>query len=164
MKKIIITMVMMAQMGLAFGQQTNKVSIYNPQADAQADIKTAVKQAVSEHKHVLIQVGGNWCKWCIKMDQLFHSIPTVDSLLKADYILLHVNYSKENKNLAVLQELGFPQRFGFPVLLILDQTGKRIHTQDTGLLESGEGYDADKVIGFLKNWAPKAIDSKNYEQ
>jgi thiol:disulfide interchange protein len=152
---------MMVQFGLAFGQQ--KVSIYNPDADARKDIKTAIAQAVADHKHVLIQVGGNWCPWCVKINHLFHSDQKIDSLLQADYIIVHVNYSKENKNLPVLRELDFPQRFGFPVLVVLDQTGKRIHTQDTGFLEAGDGYDSDKVITFLKNWSVKAINPKTYE-
>jgi hypothetical protein len=50
-----------------------------------------------------------------------------------------------------------PQRFGFPVLVVLNSNGQRIHTQDSGLLESGDGYDPKKVIGFLKNWTPAAL-------
>ncbi|GAB6279950.1 MAG: hypothetical protein STSR0006_19930 [Lentimicrobium sp.] len=57
----------------------------------------------------------------------------------------------------------YPQRFGFPVFVILNQKGERIHTQDSGLLESGENYDDKKVIQFLKNWSPKALDPSLYE-
>ena len=142
--------------------QPAKVSIYNPNADARAEVNEAVAKAASENKHVLIQVGGNWCSWCVKMNGLFHSNTTLDSLLKADYIFVHLNYSKENKNLPILEELGFPQRFGFPVLVVLDKTGKRLHTQDTGLLESGDGYDVNKIVGFLKGWTVAALDPKNY--
>ena len=137
------------------------VNIYNPSADAKADIQAAVKKAESENKHVLIQVGGNWCPWCVKMHKLYYSEPVIDSLLKSDYILVMVNYSKENKNLAILKELESPQRFGFPVLVVLDGKGKRIHTQDTGLLESGSGYDVAKVVEFLKGWTVKAVSSDN---
>ncbi len=45
----------------------------------------------------------------------------------------------------------------FPVLVILNSNGQRIHTQDSGLLESGDGYDTKKVIGFLKNWTQGAL-------
>ena len=44
----------------------------------------------------------------------------------------------------------------FPVLLIYDKQGRRLHTQSTDLLEQGEGYDKKKVMGVLRNWTPKA--------
>ncbi|HEY4788355.1 MAG TPA: thioredoxin family protein, partial [Bacteroidales bacterium] len=142
MKKIPILIFLLSfSLFTGFAQQP-KVSIYNPDADAKADIKAAVAKASAENKHVLLQIGGNWCPWCVKLHKLFHTDNTIDSTLKADYIFMMVNYSKENKNLPVLKELDFPQRFGFPVLVVLDKTGKKIHTQDTGLLEAGDGYDS----------------------
>jgi thioredoxin-related protein len=149
---------------VAFGQEpgAEKVSIYNPQADAKADINTAIAKAARENKHVLVQIGGNWCPWCIKFHRVFNSDQKVDSIVKADYVFVLVNFSRENKNLPIMQELEYPQRFGFPVLVVLDATGKRIHTQDTGLLESGDGYDPRKVVIFLKEWNMAALDPKRY--
>lgn len=149
--------------GAGYAQQA-KVSIYNPQADAKADINAAVAKAAAENKHVLLQIGGNWCPWCVKLHKLFHTDATVDSTMKADYIFVMVNYSKENKNLPVLAELGYPQRFGFPVLVVLDKTGKRLHTQDTSFLEAGEGYDPKKVLEFMKSWTVAALDPSKYDK
>lgn len=42
-----------------FGQ-TEKPTIYNPEANAKVEIASAVKKAKAENKHVLLQVGGNW--------------------------------------------------------------------------------------------------------
>ena len=36
-----------------------KVTLYNPSADAKAEIATAVKKAAAENKHVMLQLGGN---------------------------------------------------------------------------------------------------------
>lgn len=149
--------------GNVFSQQT-VVAIYNPTADAKMEISDAVKKANIENKHVLLQVGGNWCPWCVKLHKLLHTDLKIDSTLKANYIFVLVNYSKENKNLALLKELEFPQRFGFPSMVVLDKTGKRIHTQDTGLLESGDGYDPKKVLGFLTAWSVKALDPVSYPE
>lgn len=138
--------------------QTEKKLIYNPSADAKAELQNAIQKAKKENKNVLIQVGGNWCPWCIKFHNYLETTPTLDSLVKADYVFILVNYSKENKNEAILKELEYPQRFGFPVLLVLNTEGKRIHTQDSGLLESGEGYDFKKVKGFLSGWTVRAVN------
>jgi hypothetical protein len=60
--------------------------------------------------------------------------------------------------------LGYPQRFGFPVLVVLDENGKQLHTQDSALLEKGNGYDREKVKSFLRNWAPGAFDEMLYKE
>lgn len=162
MKKLIIAWyLILAIAGISHAQQS-KTLIYNPDADAKADINAAVAKAAAENKHVLIQVGGNWCSWCLKFHKLLHTDTAIDSVLSSDYVFILVNYSKENKNLPVLKEFNFPQRFGFPVLLVLDKSGKLIHTQDSGLLEAGDGYDSKKVLGFLKGWTVAALDPKNY--
>jgi thioredoxin-related protein len=138
------------------------ITLYNPDADAHKDMQTALQAARDQHKHVLIQVGGNWCPWCVRLHGVFKSEAKIDSILKSDYVFILINYSKENKNEAVLAELGYPQRFGFPVLLILDQDGHRLHTQNTAYLEKDKGYDTDKIIGFLLDWNDKALDPRSY--
>jgi hypothetical protein len=40
--------------------QIEKPKIYNPQADAKADIANAVAKAKTEGKHVMLQIGGDW--------------------------------------------------------------------------------------------------------
>jgi hypothetical protein len=48
-------------------------------------------------------------------------------------------------------KLGYPQRFGYPVFVILNGDGERIHTQNSEYLENGKGsYDKNKVQSFLE--------------
>jgi len=77
----------------------------------------------------------------------------LDSLVKANYVVVKVNYSKENNNHEFLATLGYPQRFGFPVFVILDEKGKVLHTQDSGYLEKDKGYDREKVERMFLNWS-----------
>ena len=64
------------------------------------------------------------------------------------------------KNSKTLAKLGFPQRFGFPVFIILNEKGERIHTQSSEYLEDGKSsYDKKKVMGFLQMWSPDALTS-----
>jgi len=37
----------------------------------------------------------------------------------------------------------------------LDADGKQLITQDTGKLDEGDNLSSDKVMAFLKGWAPK---------
>jgi thiol:disulfide interchange protein len=145
-------------------QETAKSAphIYNTQADAQQDIKNAVAKARKEGKHVLLQLGGNWCIWCIRFNTLTTTDSTLSQLLRQNYEVVHINYSPENKNEATLAQLGYPQRFGFPVFVILDEKGNRIHTQNSAYLEEGKGHSPKLVAEFLKHWSPMATNPKTY--
>lgn len=143
--------------------QTETFNLYHPDADAKAEVNTAVKKASAEHKHVLIMIGGNWCKWCRIFDKFQHANYPVDSALNANYVFQHVNFSKENKNADLMTELEFPQRFGFPVFVVLNEKGERIHTQNSAYLEKGEGYDVEKAVEFLDQWRPAALKEENYK-
>lgn len=136
-----------------------QVNIYDPAQNAEESLNKAILQAQKENKNVLVQVGGNWCPWCVKLHGYFNTNEEVKTIINDNYVVIKVNYSPENKNTTTLKRLENPQRFGFPVLVILDSNGKRIHTQDSGLLESGDGYDDKKVLGFLKNWTKDAIEN-----
>ncbi len=162
MKKSLLV-VLLSSIFIALCAQ-EKPKIYNPQANARAEIAHAIQMASQTGKHVFLQIGGNWCPWCIKFHRFVHDTPALDSLLNQHYIVCMVNFSKENKNLDILAELEYPQRFGFPVFVILDGQGKRLHTQDSGLLESSEGYDLKKVQSFLQNWTAEALKPEKYQK
>jgi uncharacterized protein YyaL (SSP411 family) len=139
--------------------QTEEIKIYDPGANAREDIARAVRLAKAENKHVLLQIGGNWCPWCVKLHNMESTDPQIDSLLKADYIRVMVNIPKEKdqRDYALMEELGNPQRFGFPVLVVLNTNGERIHTQDSWYLEQDKTYDREKVVHFFKMWNVKAL-------
>lgn len=142
----------------------DSTKLYNPSANVSKDVEQALARAKKEKKNVLLQVGGNWCVWCYRLNSFIQTDSLLKRLLNDNYVLYHLNYSKENKNLDYLKKLGYPQRFGFPVLIVLDANGKQLHTQDSALLEKGNGYDEEKVKSFLKNWAPGAFDEMLYRE
>lgn len=140
-----------------------KPNIYNPDADGKKDIAEAVAKAKAENKNVFLQIGGNWCIWCIYFYNLTNEDEDLKSFMNDNYEVVHVNYSQENENKDVLASLDYPQRFGFPVFVILNQEGKRIHTQNSEYLEEGKGHSKKKVMEFLKAWSPAALDPASYK-
>jgi thioredoxin-related protein len=126
---------------------------FDPGRDAEKDIADAVAAAKQEHKKILLDVGGEWCSWCHKLDKFFQEHADASEYLHRNYIVVKVNYSKENKNTAVLSK--YPPVKGYPHLFVLESNGTLLHSQDTGELESGDHHDYDKVMNFLKKWAPK---------
>ncbi|MBU1011880.1 MAG: thioredoxin family protein [Bacteroidetes bacterium] len=158
-KQIILTLVF--AMTLLFAQaQTEKV--YDENADAAADIKKAVEMAKQKNKHVLIVIGGNWCPWCLRLNKFINEDAEIKAALYDNYEVVKVNYDKEHTNMPVLSKLEFPQRLGFPVIVILDQDGQRIHTQNSAYLELEKSYDKKKLIGFFNDWTVTKLDASNY--
>ncbi|MBK0382304.1 thioredoxin family protein [Pedobacter sp. SD-b] len=163
-KQIIIALLFTVSTTALMAQaQAAKPTLYHPEADAKKEIANAVLQAKKEGKNVFIQVGGNWCVWCLRFNKLVTETPELTKLMDDNYVVVHVNYSKENKNEDVLASLGYPQRFGFPVFVILDAHGKRLNTQNSAYLEDGKGGHSEKLVSeFLQSWTPKAIDPETY--
>ncbi|HRK21458.1 MAG TPA: thioredoxin family protein [Fimbriimonadaceae bacterium] len=128
---------------------------FDPKRDAAKDIANAISKATKENKRIILDVGGEWCGWCHKLDEFFATNAEAKKLLKDHYIVVKVNFSPENKNETVLSK--YPEIKGYPHLFVLEKDGKLLHSQDTGLLETGPAHDAAKVIPFLKKWVmPKA--------
>jgi len=138
-------------------QERAGVQLYDPKANVEKDLAIAMDKASENNKHIFVQVGGNWCSWCILFHKFIEEDEDLNALFDSKFELVKLNYSPENKNEIALEKMDFPQRFGFPVFVILDESGKRIHTQNSALLEAGEGYDRNKVIEFLNNWSYDAV-------
>jgi hypothetical protein len=76
----------------------------------------------------------------------------VADFLHEKFVVVKINLSKENENTDFLsQHLKIP---GYPHFFVLDSDGKFLHSHGTGELEAGQGHDHDKVLAFLKKWAP----------
>lgn len=161
MKKLIV--IAFCLIAFVSHAQTEVTKLYHPNADAAKDIAAAVKKARGENKYVLLQGGGNWCSWCIEFARFCKADPKIDSVINASFIWYHLNDSKENKNEKVFAKYNYPQRFGYPVFIILDGNGKRIHTQNSEYLENGKkSYDQRKVQTFLEMWSPRALNPEMY--
>lgn len=164
MRIFFLTVLFIAYTIVVHAQQEKKFDVYKPSENAEAAIQKAVAKAAKENKHVFIQVGGNWCSWCARFHKVVTQDAQIDSLLKSSFIAYHLNYSKENKNLKILARYSFPQRFGFPVFLILDGKGKLLHIQNSAYLEEEKGYSKEKIIDFLSSWTKDALDPAKYKE
>lgn len=158
---VVFVSIMLSIRGMAGNIDSSK--LYNPSANAEKDIVSCIKLAKQQNKHVLIQAGGNWCVWCLRFNKFIHDDKEIDSIVEKNFVVYHLNYSKENKNDKIFAKYQFPQRFGFPVFIILDAKGNKIHTQNSAYLEDGKGYSKQKVIDFFNSWTPEALNPNSYK-
>ncbi len=165
MKKL-ITLAMLSLTFMFVSAQT-KVKVYDESINPDIQITEAVAKAKENGKFVIAQLGGNWCKWCIRFAKFIENDTELKNLVDDNFEFIHVNYNPRNPEAMTdleatqeaLKRLGNPVRFGFPVLVVLNGEGNVIHTQDSGFLESGEGYDKEKVKRFFEAWTPQAVNS-----
>ena len=129
---------------------------YAPSLDGWKQVQSAAKKAGADSKRVLVIVGGNWCKWCRALDTLMVANAEIGGEVAAHYELVHLNWSKENKNAEAMAHLGNPETLGFPSFLVLAPNLKILHTQDSGSFENPDrntpGHDPAKLLAFLKQW------------
>ena len=158
MKRIFATLLFAFAIGIT-AVQAQQTKYYNEDIDGMAQIKAATVLAQQTGRYVLCQVGGNWCPWCIRFADFATSDSVIAPIIEKNFVYVHVNYSKENKNLEAMRYLGNPGRFGYPVFVIIDSDGKPIHIQESESLEQGKGYDRKKVEKFLTLWTKKAVET-----
>lgn len=165
MRKRIILSFVAALIALMANAQTSVKKVYNEDINPLEQIDAAVMKAQSEGKFVICQVGGNWCPWCLRFADFITNDTTISKVISENFEYIHVNYNprksegavKAQEAAALMKRLDNCGRFGFPVFVVLDESGKVIHTQDSSFLEEGQSYNQEKVLRFFKNWTPKAV-------
>jgi len=131
--------------------------IYDPKADANVLIADALSAAKENHQNVLLMFGANWCIWCHRLHHTLATDTEVAAALEKDFILVMVDVNTRNgtkRNADVNERYGNPIQHGLPVLVVLDETGKPLTTQETGSLEEGDGHSPAKILAFLRECAP----------
>lgn len=156
MKKIILIIAILFASATAIMAQQKP---YDESLDAMEQIRNAVAEAKASNRYVMCQVGGNWCPWCLRFAQFAVTDSLVAPLMTENYVYIHVNYSKANKNLEAMRFLGNPGRFGYPVFVVLNSEGTPIHIQESESLEEGKGYNSKRVAKFLRLWSKKAVET-----
>lgn len=134
--------------------------VYNEHIDPIRQIDSTLTVAQKSGKFVVCQVGGNWCPWCLRFADFIKKDAEIRELIEKNFEYIHVNYPRRDAAPALMQKLGNPGRFGYPVFVVMDEKGNVMHIQDSSFLEEGQGYDQKKVLRFLKCWTKEAVAGK----
>jgi thiol:disulfide interchange protein len=128
---------------------------YDPSLDGWKQLEAAGQEAAASGKRMLVVVGGNWCKWCRALDTLMITDASLESE-RSHFVVVHLNYSKENRNPEAMGKLGNPDKLGFPAMLVLSPRLKVLHAQSSEIFETGDpahpGHDPAKLLASLKRW------------
>lgn len=127
--------------------------VYDDQRDPFKDATAALALAQKTNRQVLIEIGGNWCTWCHKMDAFLLKNPEVFKALHSQYVLLKINVSDSNENNDFMKSL--PPVLGYPHMYVSTAQGKMILSKDTAELLDGNSYSKAQWLSFLTKWSVK---------
>lgn len=124
---------------------------YDPARDPISDGRDALRLAKASHRMVLIEVGGDWCRWCDALDRFFNQHPDIRARLHERFVVLKVNVDDSNDNAEFLS--AFPPLNGYPHLYVTSNDGSIVHSQDPAkFLQNGE-YSEQRISDFLDRWS-----------
>lgn len=138
--------------------KATRAPIYVEEANGKELIAAALKRAQRDHKHVLIEWGGNWCGWCYKLHDVFHKDSVVHPIVHEEYELVLIDQGKNHD--LMLEYGGADRQYSFPHLTVLDSSGAVLTNQETGSLEEGPQHDPKLVADFLHKWTPEKQDAE----
>ena len=110
----------------ALQAQTAKV----PTADSL--IQAALQTARAQNKVVLLEFRADWCQWCKALDKARNS-PELSQLFNDNYVVVNLTVQEREEKIAnenpgaaaILEEIG-AAKAGIPMMVFIDQDGKRI--------------------------------------
>jgi thioredoxin 1 len=129
--------------------------LYPADADAKADIRDALAKAAKEKKHVIVEFGAIWCLDCHILDHAFKTPGTKD-LLDANYVVVHVDVGRYDKNLDIAKQYKVPLEKGIPAMAVLNAQGKVLVSNQAGEFQAARKMKMEEVVAFLNEWRPRA--------
>ncbi|MFT5756889.1 MAG: thioredoxin-related protein [Alteromonadaceae bacterium] len=126
---------------------------YDEQRDPFKDAVAAIKLAKQTNRNVIIEIGGNWCTWCHKMDSFLENNPEIYQQLHSKYVLLKINVSDTNENEEFMKSL--PPVLGYPHMYVSTSSGKMLLSKDTAELLENNQYSREHWLAFINKWQVK---------
>ena len=132
---------------------------FDPAKNPNEDLQTAIARATKEDKRIVLDVGGEWCGWCLHMDKFLTTHADLAKLRDENFVWVKVNMSEENENKEFLAK--YPAVKGYPHLFVLEKDGSLLKSKATAELEDGKTYNPQKFADFLREYAPPKDGEKS---
>ena len=103
-----------------------------PAASWLSDFPAAQAKAGAENRMILMNfTGSDWCSWCVKLREEVFSTAEFNAFADQKLVLVEVDFPKRKRQRPELQKAnrllaGSFQVEGYPTIILLDSSGKRI--------------------------------------
>jgi len=122
---------------------------YDEAADARADVKHALIDAMANHKPVLLIFGANWCEDCRALSTAL-KVPDTAKLMDAQFNIVKINVGRWDKNLDLDTVYGNPTKAGIPAAVLLAPDQQVLYATRAGELADARSMSDQGVYDFFK--------------
>tara|TARA_B100001167_G_scaffold62680_1_gene36820 strand:- start:225 stop:692 length:468 start_codon:yes stop_codon:yes gene_type:complete len=130
---------------------------YDESANAEIDLAYAITEANKANKHVLIEMGANWCPDCRTLGRYFQRAD-IKAWLDERFVVVAVDVGEWDKNLEIAERYGNPISEGIPSLVVLDSKGVMQFATLAGELASAREISGDDLIEWLNEQIQPILD------
>ena len=130
---------------------------YDESANAEIDLANAIAEANSKNKHILIEMGANWCPDCRTLGRYFQRAD-IKAWLDERFVVVAVDVGEWDKNLEIAERYGNPISEGIPSLVVLDSKGVMQFATLAGELASAREISGDDLIEWLNEQIQPILD------
>jgi thioredoxin len=138
----------------AVAYAAHTAEIYDATADATRDIAVAVASAQRSGKNVILDFGANWCGDCHALESQMKR-EDLAPLIARNYVVVHIDVARFDKNLDVAAKYHVPIRNGIPALAVLNSQGTLLYAMDQGQFADARTISHESVRDFFLKWVPK---------
>ncbi len=139
-------------------------SIYStcdsPELNQETIFLAALDLAKSTKRKILVDIGADWCHWCVYLEELMGSFPDQSVALNRKYVIIKLNADLESTN-KVKAKFGF-SNVGLPTMFVFDP----ISNKSIGSFTPSSMKDVSEVLNKAENinstkltrfpWFPKS--------
>jgi thioredoxin 1 len=129
----------------------NSAYLYDPTANARADIAAALAVAKADGKRVLLDFGADWCPDCHVLAAYMEG-SAGRALIEPAFHVVRIDVGVFDHNLDIVKEYFAMQ--GIPEVVVLEASGKVVGTSaDTVSLANARGMTEKQVLDEIRAWA-----------
>jgi thiol:disulfide interchange protein len=123
MKPLFISFVLLALVACSPQEQTTATTATNGGLNWTADYPTALAQAKTEKKLVMVDLYTDWCSWCKKLDRDVYANGTVVEKLTKSFVVVKVNPEKNTGGRELAKKFGTQ---GYPHIVFVNGNGDKV--------------------------------------
>lgn len=127
---------------------------YDESANADQAVAAARARALTAHKRLLIDLGGNWCLDCRILAGTMR-LPEIAAFVAAHYEVVTVDVGRFDKNGQIAARYGIRGRLaGVPAVLIVDpRTDRLVDAGHETALSDARSMTPQALADWLARWA-----------
>lgn len=114
----------------------------------------AVESAKKNEQKVLLVFGADWCGDCLYLKERFLENEEMASLLAENYLVMHVDVGRFDRNLGFAEKFGSPEKKGIPALVVVDPSNneKVLGSTKGGEFSSARKMQDEAILSYLRKF------------